>query len=168
MLLISIAIRLSSPGPVLEALPAMGWQLRPFTLLRFRCHRLKETAYGELRVATALGTWLQHLHLDGLPLLLNVLRGEMALVGPDPVRIEFAEALFQALPYYRLRYAVKPGLVGWSGINAGPLEDTLTRLEFDLYYIKYVSLSLDLSILRHALLPSRSKARAGAEAAAGD
>jgi lipopolysaccharide/colanic/teichoic acid biosynthesis glycosyltransferase len=94
-----------------------------------------------------MGRWLERLSLAGLPQLVNILRGEMAFVGPPPIRTEFANALIRALPYHRLRFAVRPGLTGWSQINTNPEDDETAKLEYDLYYTKYMSLSLDLSIV---------------------
>lgn len=166
MLLIAVLVKLTSPGPIWDAPRTMGWQLRPFHLLRFRCHRVS-TVRGAVRELTPLGSMLRRLHLDALPQLLNVLRGEMTLVGPAPIRVEFATELMESLPYHRMRYAAKPGLTGWSQINVADQNDTLTVLEYDLYYMKRMSLFLDSSILRHALLPHRAAPAEAAGAVAG-
>lgn len=148
ILLIAALIRISSGGPVFERQLTTGWNLRPFTRLRFRCWRIVKTDAGQRRELTKLGGWLKRFRLQGLPQLWNVLRGEMTLVGPPPLREEFASALIEALPHYRLAYALQPGLASWSRVN----EETnvLTALEYDLYYIKYMSPSLALSILLRA------------------
>ena len=91
MLLIAALIRILHGGPVLEAQLTTGWRLTPFTRFRFRCHEIVETPAGARRQATSLGVWLQRLRLDHLPQLLNVLRGEMALVGPPPLRADFRQ-----------------------------------------------------------------------------
>jgi lipopolysaccharide/colanic/teichoic acid biosynthesis glycosyltransferase len=152
ILAIAVLVKVTSPGPILDSQRTMGWRLRPFHLLRFRCHRVS-TVRGAARELTPLGSMLRRLHLDALPQLFNVLRGEMTLVGPAPIRVEFAAALMETLPYHRMRYAAKPGLTGASQINVADQSDALAVLECDLYYMKRMSLFLDTSILRHALLP---------------
>jgi len=148
MILIAILIKLTSRGPVCDAQSEMGWRSTPFVRWRFRCHKVSRASDGSARPAlTGLGRWLQRLGLAGLPQLVNILRGEMAFVGPPPIRTEFANALIRALPYHRLRFAVRPGLTGWSQINTSTEDDETAKLEYDLYYTKYMSLSLDLSIM---------------------
>lgn len=155
ILAIGVLVKLTSPGPIWDSQHIMGWRLRPFHLLRFRCHRVSAVP-GAVRELTPLGSMLRRLHLNALPQLLNVLRGEMTLVGPAPIRVEFAAVLMETLPYHRMRYAAKPGLTGWSQINVADQSDALTVLEYDLYYMKRMSLFLDTSILRYALLPQRA------------
>jgi lipopolysaccharide/colanic/teichoic acid biosynthesis glycosyltransferase len=165
MILISILVKLTSRGPLCECQSAMGWHSTPFVRWRFRCHQVGRAADESEAVLTNLGRWLQRLRLAGLPQLVNILRGEMAFVGPPPIRVEFANALIRALPYHRLRFAVRPGLTGWSQINTSPDEDETAKLEYDLYYTKYLSLSLDLSIaLYTSPLRRSSKARVQAHA----
>jgi lipopolysaccharide/colanic/teichoic acid biosynthesis glycosyltransferase len=103
---------------------------------------------------TAFGKFLRLVRFDELPQLWNVLRGEMSLVGPRPERPEFVKTLAEQIPYYRQRHCVKPGITGWAQINhkyGDTLEDTVTKLEYDLYYIKNISPSLDLYIVFHTL-----------------
>jgi len=145
---ISIAVKLSSPGPVIEELPRWGMNLVPFTMLRFRCRR----ADGQF---TRVGAFLRRLHLDGLPQLVNVIRGEMTLVGPRPHRPEFISVLMEQIPYYGQRHAVRPGIVGWSQLNCDygkRLRDARESLEYDLYYIKHMSPALDAYIVLNSLL----------------
>ena len=95
------------------------------------------------------------LHLVNMPQLINVVRGEMALFGPPPVRTRFAERLRQLLPIYSQRFAVKPGILGWSQVNlrsCEPAPDETLRLEYDLYYVKQESPSLDLDIFVRTIL----------------
>ena len=144
----AIAIKLSSPGPVMEEQARWGLNLVPFTLYRFRCRR----ADGRL---TGPGAWLRRLRLDGLPQLLNVIRGEMALVGPRPHRPEFIPALMEQMPYYGQRHAVRPGILGWSQLNCDYGDrprDACEALEYDLYYIKHMSPALDAYIVLHSLM----------------
>ena len=143
----ALAIVVSSRGPVMEAQPRLGLNMVPFVLYRFRCRRTD----GRL---TLPGRWLRRLHLDGLPQLLNVIRGEMALVGPRPHRPEFIPVLMEHMPYYGQRHAVRPGIMGWSQLNCdyGRAHDALEALEYDLYYIKHVSPALDAHIILHTSL----------------
>jgi len=145
---IALAIKLSSPGPVVEGRERWGLNRVPFTLYRFRCRRPD----GEF---TRVGGWLRHLRLDGLPQLLNVIRGEMSLVGPRPHRLEFIPVLMQQMPYYAQRHTVRPGILGWSQLNCDygtRLRDARESLEYDLYYIKHMSPALDAYIILHSLM----------------
>jgi lipopolysaccharide/colanic/teichoic acid biosynthesis glycosyltransferase len=147
LLPVGLAILLSSRGPVMESHQRLGLNMVPFMLYRFRCRR----ADGSL---TLPGRWLRRLHLDALPQLLNVIRGEMALVGPRPHRPEFIPALMEQMPYYGQRHAVRPGMMGWSQLNCdyGRMHDALESLEYDLYYIKHLSPALDAHIILHSSL----------------
>ncbi len=138
MALIAVILKFTSRGPVIQGQQCAGLNGAPFSVLKFR----------------STGKWLRRLHLDELPQLFNVVRGEMAVVGPRPERPEFAAALEEQIPYYRQRLCVKPGITGWAQINerdSGAVEDTIQKLEFDRYYIKNVSLALDTYIILHAL-----------------
>jgi lipopolysaccharide/colanic/teichoic acid biosynthesis glycosyltransferase len=143
----AIALKISAPSePLLEPFRAAGLHGIPFDRLRFQSK-------------AGLGRWLPRVHLRGLPQLFNVVRGEMSLVGPRPSRVEFAQALAEQFPYYAQRVAVRPGLTGWAQIHrVNPLDavvDALVELEYDLYYIKYVSPGFDLDILIASLLRRR-------------
>jgi lipopolysaccharide/colanic/teichoic acid biosynthesis glycosyltransferase len=156
LILSALAVKLTSRGPVFEPDPRVGQHGVPFNLNRFRCYR---TA-GD-RVCTTLeerltpvGRFLQTLHIVNLPKVINLIRGEITLVGPRPERPEFVEELSQYFAYYRQRHSVKPGITGWSQINTpqtGQSADTLTQLEYDLYYTKHFSLALDAYILLHEI-----------------
>jgi lipopolysaccharide/colanic/teichoic acid biosynthesis glycosyltransferase len=152
----AIAIKLTSRGPVLEPDVRIGQHGIPFSLSKFRCHRLPgATGGGSLEERlTPVGYWLQKLRLVNLPRILNLLRGEITLVGPKPEKPEFVEELSRYFPFYRQRLAVKPGMTGWSQINAVKFEqqtDSLIQLEYDLYYTKHISLALDAYILLHGI-----------------
>jgi lipopolysaccharide/colanic/teichoic acid biosynthesis glycosyltransferase len=100
--------------------------------------------------ATGVGRWLRRARLDEWPQVLNILRGEMSLVGPRPERPEFAEQLGREIPFYRTRLMVEPGLTGWAQVNADygdSMGGQARKLEYDLYYIKHRSLSFDVWIL---------------------
>lgn len=142
---IGIAVKTSSRGRVLATEERVGFNGLPFKLSSFR-------VMGPDSRLTSLGAWLRRTHLENLPYLLNVVRGEMALVGPRPERPEFVRILAEFLPFYHQRHTVKPGITGWSRIQSG-LEpsppNSLAWLEYDLYYTKHISLALDTYILFH-------------------
>jgi lipopolysaccharide/colanic/teichoic acid biosynthesis glycosyltransferase len=159
MIAVAILIKATSDGAVYETRSMLGWHEATFRLLRFRCHVVRKTPEGECYEETGVGRWLKRLHLHLLPYLINVLRGELAFVGPAPARAEAAAVLMSALPHYRLRYVVKPGITGWSQVKSFPEDDTVIRLENDLYYIKHVSPALDLSIILDAVLNGKGGAQ---------
>lgn len=153
MLLTALAVRLSSAGPVLYRQVRVGMNGIPFTLYKFRSMRADAEAQtgavwaskDDPRV-TPVGRVLRKLRIDEIPQLFNVLKGEMSIVGPRPERPEFVQALSEKIPYYRQRHCVRPGITGWAQVNykyGDTLEDTIRKLEYDLYYIKNMSLSLD-------------------------
>lgn len=155
-LLIALAVKLSSKGPVFYTQQRIGRNDMPFTLIKFRSmiHRAEGdmpqwTGEKDTRV-TAVGRVIRSIHLDELPQLLNVLKGEMSLVGPRPERPVFVREFKKKIPYYSLRHFLKPGLTGWAQVNypyAASLEDSMKKLEYDLYYIYHMTLLLDLRIL---------------------
>ncbi|RLC83965.1 MAG: sugar transferase, partial [Chloroflexi bacterium] len=103
---------------------------------------------------TRVGRVLRAAHIDELPQFINVLKGDMSVVGPRPERPEFVAELEKRIPFYRLRHAVRPGMAGWGLINYGygnSVEDALIKVQYDLYYIKHQSLYLDLLILLKTL-----------------
>ena len=161
MLVAAIAIKLTSRGPVLYRQKRVGVRGVPFTLYKFRSMRADaEAKTGAVWASkddpriTPLGHWLRKLRIDELPQLWNVLRGEMSIVGPRPERPEFVKVLSEKIPYYRQRHCVRPGITGWAQINhkyGDTLEDTIVKLEYDLYYIKHISLSLDAYVIFHTL-----------------
>ena len=157
MVLAAILVRLSSPGPVLLRQVRVGLNGKNFTVYKFRSmYQDAEARTGAVWATkndpriTPIGRFLRKFRLDELPQFFNVLRGDMAIVGPRPERPEFVKALTEQIPYYRQRHCVKPGITGWAQINHGytdTVEDTIVKLEYDLYYIKYISPSLDLYII---------------------
>jgi lipopolysaccharide/colanic/teichoic acid biosynthesis glycosyltransferase len=159
ILLIAIAVKLTSRGPIFEESTCFGLEGLSFSRLTFRCvetgGRLEELHPGLERRATRLGRWLKRLHLHKLPELFNVLRGEMSLIGPRPHRVEFGEVLTGLYPYYSQRHSVKPGITGWAQINLKrqpKIVDELMALEYDLYYIKHLSPALDAYIFLHSVV----------------
>jgi sugar transferase (PEP-CTERM system associated) len=154
--LIVMAIRLSSPGPVLFKQTRVGLLGRRFTIYKFRTMRLDAEANGAVWATrddprtTLVGKFMRKTRLDEIPQLWNVLRGDMGFVGPRPERPEFVHWLSSEIPYYDLRHMIRPGLTGWAQVRyqyGATLEETKRKLEFDLYYLKHLSLGLDLLIL---------------------
>ncbi len=156
MSVVALAIKLDSPGPILYRQTRVGLHGYPYVLLKFRSMRqdaesegIKWAQLGDSRV-TKLGYWLRKLRLDELPQFINVLKGEMSLVGPRPERPHFVHDLRKQIPYYDLRHTVRPGITGWAQTcfqYAASLEDSHVKLQYDLYYVKNLSLWLDLKIL---------------------
>jgi sugar transferase (PEP-CTERM system associated) len=156
-LIVAILIRLTSRGAALYSQVRVGKDGALFKLYKFRSmYRDAEAKSGATWAVkndpriTPLGRWLRKLRLDELPQLWNVLRGEMVIVGPRPERPEFVRVLNERIPYYNQRHAVKPGITGWAQINhkyGDTIEDTLLKLEYDLYYIKNLNLWLDVYIM---------------------
>jgi Undecaprenyl-phosphate glucose phosphotransferase len=155
LLLVALAIRLTSGAPVLYAQERMGLDGRVFQMLKFRTMVLdaeRETGpvwarRGDAR-ETRVGGFLRRTSLDELPQLWNVLRGDMSLVGPRPERPVFIEQFRREVPGYMLRHKVKAGLTGWAQVHRWRGDTSLhERVEHDLYYIRNWSLGLDLRIL---------------------
>jgi putative colanic acid biosynthesis UDP-glucose lipid carrier transferase len=159
MLVIALGIRLSSAGPVLYRQARVTWNGQRFAMLKFRTMPVTAEAAsgavwsrkGETR-ATPFGAFLRRYSLDELPQLVNVLRGEMSLVGPRPERPEFVEQFRHEIPGYMQKHLVKGGITGWAQIHdlRGD-SDLVRRIEYDLYYIDHWSLWLDLRILGQTL-----------------
>ncbi len=139
---IAVLIKLGSRGPVLTREKRIGLHDTPFEAFHFRCARLDGTD-------TAVGRFLQRNRLAWLPQLLNVLKGQMAMVGPRPERPLFSQRMSQLIPVYRLRNRVRPGVTGWARIHRrrGEAQDSVRDLEYDLYYVENRSPLMDLFIL---------------------
>jgi sugar transferase (PEP-CTERM system associated) len=156
MLLVALAVRLDSPGPIFFRQERVGRGGRPFTLWKFRSMGTDAEAggarwavEGDPRV-TRVGRFIRKTRLDELPQLWNVLVGDMSLVGPRPERRMFVDQLKEQCPWYEQRLVVRPGLTGWAQVKApyaSTFEESIEKLKFDLYYIKNLSLFLDISIL---------------------
>ena len=156
--MVAAAVWLTSDGPVIYEQERVGRHGRVFTLFKFRSMRPDAEArtgaiwaspQGDPRV-TPIGRFLRRSRLDELPQLWNILKGDMSFVGPRPERPPFVERLTWEIPYYGQRHVVRPGLTGWAQVKytyGASVEDALMKLQYDLFYIKNVSLSLDLFIL---------------------
>jgi len=155
LLIVVAAIKLDSHGKIIYSQLRNGQNGQPFKVYKFRSMYedaenggAKWASLGDNRI-TKVGYWLRILRIDELPQLWNVLRGEMSLIGPRPERPEFDAKLKEAIPYYELRYLIKPGISGWAQVlycYGASVEDAYEKLAYDLYYIKNYSLWLDLVI----------------------
>lgn len=154
--LIALLIKISSPGPVLFRQPRVGKYGTIFTVYKYRSMQGEVhdtwTQAADPRI-TSVGKVLRRLRLDELPQVINLLRGNMSLVGPRPEQPRIVEDMQRQIPFYQERHSVKPGLTGWGQLNvyARSVEETKTKLQYDLYYIKHRSLGFDLEIILKTL-----------------
>ena len=152
----ALFIWLEDRGPIFYSQQRSGWLGRPFTIVKLRTMTVQPvnapaewTQVGDKRI-TAVGAVLRRVRLDELPQLLNVLTGEMSLIGPRPERPELEHQLEQSIPHYRKRHWMRPGLSGWAQVcapYASSIEDSDLKLSYDLYYLRHFSTWLDLVIL---------------------
>lgn len=161
--LIALLIRLESPGPALFMQDRVGQGGRSFRMWKLRTMRRAEDRVADAGAAvttdddpriTRLGRRLRQYRIDELPQLWNVLRGDMSLIGPRPEWNASAQAFFENIPHYHYRHLVKPGISGWAQVNQGhvtDVNDAMIKLEYDLYYVKHLSLPLDLVIAAKTL-----------------
>jgi sugar transferase (PEP-CTERM system associated) len=157
MALVAAAVKFTSPGPIVYRQQRVGQHGRVFTVLKFRSMRQNAEAQtgavwatqNDSRV-TPIGRFLRRSRLDELPQLFNVLKGDMSLVGPRPERPEFVTQLTQKIPFYGQRHVIRPGLTGWAQVRytyGSSVEDAMEKLQYDLFYIKNLSIALDLFII---------------------
>jgi sugar transferase (PEP-CTERM system associated) len=150
-------IKLDSFGPIFYRQERVGLQGRRFMILKFRSMHIdaekrggpRWAAAGDPRV-TRVGRFIRKLRIDELPQILNVLRGDMSLIGPRPERPFFVDRLTEAVPYYAERHLVRPGITGWAQVNlpyGASIDDARRKLSFDLYYVKNHNIFFDLRIL---------------------
>jgi lipopolysaccharide/colanic/teichoic acid biosynthesis glycosyltransferase len=154
---IALATLIDDGWPIFYSQARLGRGGITYRIIKFRTMRRDAEADGQPRWAredderaTRVGRFLRKTHLDELPQFFNVLRGEMSLVGPRAERPELVEYFQRHIPFYRARLLVKPGITGWAQINYGyasSIEETIVKLEYDLYYIKHRSMLMDLVIL---------------------
>ena len=155
--LIALLIKLGDGGPIIYKQKRIGKDKKLFFLLKFRSMAIgaeSETgpvwAKKEDPRVTKVGKWLRRIHIDELPQMINVLRGDINLVGPRPERPEFVEQLEREIPHYHVRHLIKPGFTGWAQIKfryGRSVMDSQEKFQYDLYYLKNRSLILDLGIL---------------------
>ena len=155
MLLTALAIRLESPGPALFVQNRVGQKGREFKIYKFRSMRIDSERHGA-QFATAgderitrIGRFIRKTRLDELPQFWNILKGDMSLIGPRPEQKAFVENFEHSIPFYNYRHIVKPGISGWAQVMQGYTADndtTQIKVEYDFYYIKHFSFSLDVLI----------------------
>jgi exopolysaccharide biosynthesis polyprenyl glycosylphosphotransferase len=156
MALVALAIFLEDGRPILFRQERIGLGSKHFQILKFRSMR-NETVQKSARWTsdrdpriTRVGGFIRKVRLDELPQLINVLRGDMSLVGPRPEQPLLAEMLEENLPYYAQRHSLRPGITGWAQVKYGygaTVEETKIKLEHDLFYIKHLSIALDFAIM---------------------
>jgi len=154
---IALAIYIDSGWPIFYTQIRLGRAGREYKIIKFRTMRQNAEPDGQPRWAeendkraTTVGHFLRKTHLDEFPQFVNVLRGEMSLVGPRAERPELVEWFQQHVPFYRARLLVRPGITGWAQVNqeyAASIDETIEKLEYDLYYIKRRSLVMDLRVI---------------------
>jgi len=155
--LISLGIILESGFPIFFTQERLGRGGQPYKIIKFRTMDRDAERDGVIRMAeendervTKFGWFLRKSHLDELPQFINVIRGDMSLVGPRAERPQLVEYFQKQIPFYRARLLIKPGITGWAQINygyAGNVDETAIKLEYDLYYIEHRNLIMDFSIL---------------------
>ena len=152
----AILIKIDSRGPVLYKQERVGKNGRIFTLMKFRSMRVDAEKDGPVWASnrddrmTRLGRIIRKIRVDEIPQFWNILRGDMNFVGPRPERPHFIAQLAQEIPYYEQRHLIAPGLTGWAQIKypyGASIEDARQKLQYDLYYIKKQSLTLDATIM---------------------
>jgi sugar transferase (PEP-CTERM system associated) len=153
---VSAAIWLESGSPIIFVQERTGLRGRSFRILKFRSMYNNAEEKGPQWAAesdgriTRVGRWIRKYRIDELPQFWNVLRGEMSIVGPRPERPEFVSMLEEEIPFYGLRHSVRPGITGWAQVKyqyGASVEETKTKLEHDLFYIKHLSIILDFVVL---------------------
>ncbi len=164
MLLVALAIKLDSPGPAIFRQTRIGFGGHPFTVQKFRTMRVSQVAADSRSAAmtqaddvriTRIGRFLRKSRLDELPQLLNILRGEMSLIGPRPEAAVLSSWYESEIPFYRYRHIVMPGVTGWAQVNQGHVtnvEDVTAKLHYDFYYIKHISPWIDMLIVLRTMI----------------
>lgn len=155
MAVVAVIIKVTAPGPLIYSQERIGLQNKPFRMYKFRSMVVQDqssekkqwTVQNDPRV-TPIGRFIRKTSIDELPQLINVLMGDMSLVGPRPERPQFVEQFKEEIPRYMIKHQVRPGLTGWAQVN-GYRGDTSIRkrIEHDLYYIENWTLGFDLKIL---------------------
>jgi exopolysaccharide biosynthesis polyprenyl glycosylphosphotransferase len=157
LLVVALAIRIESEGPILFRQERVGRDGAVFNILKFRSMRMNAeksnspqwASINDPRV-TRVGSIIRKLRIDEIPQLVNILRGDMNFVGPRPERPYFVDMLKDQIPYYNLRHSLLPGLTGWAQVcypYGASIDDQKAKLEFDLFYLKNASFAFDIAIL---------------------
>lgn len=154
--LVWLANRLGDGGPLLFSQQRVGHRGDQFSILKFRTMSVNNSSDGigewtkenDDRI-TSLGRFLRATHLDELPQLVNIMRGELSIVGPRPEQARYVAELTEKVPFYGLRHTVRPGLTGWAQVKypyGASIDDAIEKLQYELYYVRHQSLSLDLRV----------------------
>lgn len=159
-LLIAVAVKITSRGPVFFSQERVGLNGRVFRMLKFRTMRVGSREEGDTRWTcdndprrTSVGVFLRKTNLDELPQFLNVLKGDMSIVGPRPERAHFVERFLEEFDRYNFRHTFKVGITGWAQVNGWRGDTSIAkRVEYDLYYLRNWSLTFDLQIITMTLL----------------
>jgi exopolysaccharide biosynthesis polyprenyl glycosylphosphotransferase len=158
LLLTMLAIKLESPGSVFYKQERVGLNGKKFSIIKLRSMRADAEKNGPQWAAkndprvTRVGKFIRKTRIDELPQLINILRGDMSLIGPRPEREVFTEQFAKEIPGFKKRLMVKPGLTGWAQVNGGYDATPAEKFELDMYYIERQSLKLDLEILFRTVL----------------
>jgi lipopolysaccharide/colanic/teichoic acid biosynthesis glycosyltransferase len=159
MLLIGLAIRVDSKGPALFKQQRVGHAGRPIVIYKFRTMTPERSGKDERLAAmtgtqdtriTRVGAFLRRSRVDELPQIFNILKGEMSWIGPRPEAAVLSSWYTDAIPFYRYRHVVKPGISGWAQVNQGhvaAVDEVHEKLQFDFFYLKYFSPWLDTLVL---------------------
>ena len=160
VILVSIIIKMDSKGPVFFIQERAGRKGKPFKMYKFRSMITESekdgarfTSTDDKRI-TKIGNILRKYRIDEIPQFLNILKGEMSLIGPRPEQVVFSNKFEKEIPFYAYRHLVNPGITGWAQVNHGyaaGTEETETKLEYDLYYVKYMGFWLDLIVILKTL-----------------
>ncbi|PTB30984.1 exopolysaccharide biosynthesis polyprenyl glycosylphosphotransferase [Photobacterium phosphoreum] len=155
-LITAVFIKLESPGPIFFKQRRTGQYNKEFEVIKFRSMRNDAEKNGaqwasknDVRV-TRVGKFIRKTRIDELPQLINIIKGEMSLIGPRPEREVFIEELEKTIPYYRFRHAIKPGVTGLAQVKyayGASVEDAVWKHKYDIYYIKHQSLMLDIKVI---------------------
>jgi lipopolysaccharide/colanic/teichoic acid biosynthesis glycosyltransferase len=157
---VAIANRFGNRGPLFFSQPRVGKDGRVFTIHKFRTMtpmaatksddgQAAWTTEDDPRI-TPVGRFLRRTHLDELPQMVNVLRGELSIVGPRPEQPHYVDELRDKIPFYDVRHLVRPGLTGWAQVKQGYAadeSDALEKLQYDFYYLRRQDLGLDVRII---------------------
>lgn len=159
-LIITLIVRLETPGPALFRQQRTGFRKRPFMVYKFRTMVMAAADQPADRISaitqdcdpriTRFGAFLRKTRIDELPQLFNVLRGEMSLIGPRPEVVSLTQWYEKEIPFYHYRHIIKPGITGWAQVNQGhvsDVNDVIHKLHLDFYYIKHFSFWLDVLII---------------------
>jgi len=157
IIITALLIKIDSQGPVFYTQDRVGRNGKTFRIVKFRSMRVDAESTGSAVWATEndprvtrVGRWIRRTRIDEIPQLWNVLRGDLGIVGPRPERPEFVSTLEAMIPYYALRHTIAPGLTGWAQVMftyCGSIEESKEKLQYDLFYLKNMSIKLDLLVL---------------------